>query len=100
MKLAIDAPAKMGRLTSSGARFPAALRLAYTAIPFAPRPVPRPAVPAPWRVLAGPLRLTLSRPESVTRSGMLLRRRIFMTVAYPAAQVATAIREGARGGDP
>src|SRR3954452_2530881 len=73
-KPAIEAAAKTGRLTSRGARFPAALRRGDTAIALPLRPAARAPMPAPCAVLAGPLRLTLSRTESVMRAGLLLRR--------------------------
>src|SRR4051812_50117254 len=59
---------------SRGARFPAALRAGYAVIALPLRPAARAAMPAPCAVLAGPLRLTLSRTESVMRAGVLLRR--------------------------
>src|SRR3954452_3194160 len=73
-KPATEAAAKTGRLTSRGARFPAALRAGYALIALPLRPAARAAMPAPCAVLAGPLRLTLSRTESVIRAGVLLRR--------------------------
>ncbi len=41
-------------------------------------------MPAPWTVLAGPLRLTCLRTDLVMRARLLLRRRRLMPAVYPA----------------